>query len=162
MKSLRVWLEEYGESHQNKTNIIIHKICVPLIFVSIYFMLFQINLPMSEKNILYLNWANAFYVVALVFYFRLNKKVGFTFLIVGFLLGIVSCFLWKFMFHKSSRAMLRYSFIVFVLAWIGQFIGHHIEGKKPSFIKDLQFLLIGPIWVVYPRREIKRSLDFDS
>jgi uncharacterized membrane protein YGL010W len=37
---------------------------------------------------------------------------------------------------------------VFVLAWIGQFIGHKIEGKKPSFIKDIQFLLIGPIWLL--------------
>ena len=115
-------------------------------------MLFQINLPMSEENILYLNWANAVYALALVFYFRLNIKVGLGFLVVGFVLGIISCFLWKFMFMKSSRAMLRYSFILFVFAWIGQFIGHHIEGKKPSFIKDIQFLLIGPIWVVYPKR----------
>jgi uncharacterized membrane protein YGL010W len=152
MKSLQDWLEDYGESHKNKTNILIHKICVPLIFMSIYFMLFQINLPMSEENILYLNWANAVYALALVFYFRLNIKVGLGFLVVGFVLGIISCFLWKFMFMKSSRAMFRYSFILFVFAWIGQFIGHHIEGKKPSFIKDLQFLLIGPIWVVYPKR----------
>ena len=35
---------------------------------------------------------------------------------------------------------------LFVLAWIGQFYGHKIEGKKPSFFKDLQFLLIGPVW----------------
>jgi uncharacterized membrane protein YGL010W len=37
---------------------------------------------------------------------------------------------------------------IFVLAWIGQFIGHHVEGKKPSFFKDLQFLLIGPAWLL--------------
>ena len=36
---------------------------------------------------------------------------------------------------------------IFFLAWMGQFIGHNIEGKKPSFLKDLQFLLIGPAWV---------------
>jgi uncharacterized membrane protein YGL010W len=34
------------------------------------------------------------------------------------------------------------------LAWIGQFYGHKIEGKKPSFLKDLEFLLIGPLWVI--------------
>lgn len=34
---------------------------------------------------------------------------------------------------------------IFVIAWIGQFYGHKIEGKKPSFFKDLQFLLIGPV-----------------
>jgi uncharacterized membrane protein YGL010W len=36
---------------------------------------------------------------------------------------------------------------VFVLAWIGQFIGHEIEGKRPSFLTDLTYLLIGPLWV---------------
>jgi uncharacterized membrane protein YGL010W len=37
---------------------------------------------------------------------------------------------------------------VFVLAWIGQFIGHKIEGKKPSFFDDLRYLLIGPLFVL--------------
>jgi uncharacterized membrane protein YGL010W len=40
------------------------------------------------------------------------------------------------------------SLLIFVVAWVGQFYGHHIEGKKPSFLKDLQFLLIGPAWVL--------------
>ena len=40
------------------------------------------------------------------------------------------------------------SLVIFVIAWIGQFYGHKVEGKKPSFIKDLQFLLIGPLWVL--------------
>ncbi len=37
---------------------------------------------------------------------------------------------------------------LFVLAWIGQFVGHAIEGKRPSFFKDVQFLLIGPLWLL--------------
>jgi uncharacterized membrane protein YGL010W len=39
-------------------------------------------------------------------------------------------------------------FSVFIITWIFQFIGHTIEGQKPSFLKDLQFLLIGPIWLL--------------
>ena len=38
--------------------------------------------------------------------------------------------------------------VLFVLAWVGQFIGHKIEGKKPSFFEDLQFLLVGPVWLL--------------
>jgi len=38
---------------------------------------------------------------------------------------------------------------IFVLSWIGQFIGHKIEGKKPLFLDDLKFLLIGPIWLLH-------------
>src|SRR5262249_2722390 len=37
---------------------------------------------------------------------------------------------------------------VFVAAWIAQFVGHSIEGRKPSFFEDLQFLLIGPLWLL--------------
>jgi uncharacterized membrane protein YGL010W len=40
------------------------------------------------------------------------------------------------------------SLAIFVVAWIGQFIGHHIEGKRPSFFKDVQFLMIGPLWLM--------------
>ena len=50
------------------------------------------------------------------------------------------------------------SLIIFVLAWIGQIIGHKIEGKKPKFLKDLQFLLIGPAWLlafIYKKINIK-------
>jgi uncharacterized membrane protein YGL010W len=35
---------------------------------------------------------------------------------------------------------------IFVVMWILQFVGHHVEGKKPSFLKDVQFLLVGPAW----------------
>jgi uncharacterized membrane protein YGL010W len=40
------------------------------------------------------------------------------------------------------------SIIIFALAWVGQFYGHAVEGKKPSFLKDVQFLMIGPAWVL--------------
>jgi len=37
---------------------------------------------------------------------------------------------------------------VFVVAWIGQFAGHRIEGRKPAFLDDVKFLLIGPACVL--------------
>ncbi len=40
------------------------------------------------------------------------------------------------------------SLAAFAGAWVGQFVGHKIEGKKPSFLKDVQFLLIGPAWLL--------------
>ena len=52
-------------------------------------------------------------------------------------------------FSQFARVRLwAVSVAVFVLAWVGQFIGHAIEGKRPSFFKDVQFLLIGPIWLL--------------
>ena len=52
-------------------------------------------------------------------------------------------------FDIDGNTFLLYtSIIVFIFAWILQFLGHKIEGKKPSFFKDIQFLLIGPAWLL--------------
>ena len=37
---------------------------------------------------------------------------------------------------------------IFILAWIAQFVGHKMEGRKPSFFEDLQYLWVGPIFVL--------------
>ena len=43
----------------------------------------------------------------------------------------------------------RWASVLFVAAWVFQFAGHEVEGRKPSFFKDLQFLLIGPAWLMH-------------
>ena len=48
----------------------------------------------------------------------------------------------------GARQLLWLAIAVFVVAWIAQFVGHKIEGRKPSFLTDLTYLLIGPAWVV--------------
>lgn len=49
--------------------------------------------------------------------------------------------------HIGGKSWMIY-LALFIITWILQFVGHKIEGKKPSFLKDLQFLLIGPIWLL--------------
>ena len=147
MKELATWLSEYGESHQNSTHKRIHYICVPLIFWSIYFMIYSI--PFPENKSAYINIANLVYIFALIFWFRLSIKLGVFFLIHGIFLGVIATFIQYAIFRKFGLNLFIGSFIVFVLAWIGQFYGHKIEGKKPSFLKDLQFLLIGPAWIIH-------------
>lgn len=155
MRSISEWLEEYGESHQNKTNKLIHWICVPAIFFSIYGLVYSITFPFADaRTARYINFANIGLLMVFIFYLRLSIKLALGMLIYMLLLVWVTVILddlipidyWLF------------SLVIFVLAWIGQFIGHHIEGKKPSFLKDLQFLLIGPAWVIsflYQKMNVK-------
>ena len=49
---------------------------------------------------------------------------------------------------RDAIGLAKVAFGIFVIAWIGQFIGHKIEGKKPSFLEDLQFLMVGPAWLL--------------
>ncbi len=145
-KSADQWFAEYGESHQDGTNEIIHWICVPLITFCVLGLLWSIPVPAALAGALpWFKWVYLFMLGALLFYFRLSQPLAFG------LFGFLSmCYL-----LIEGLALLAWypvwqcCLVLFVLAWIGQFIGHLIEGKKPSFFKDLVFLLIGPAWLMH-------------
>jgi len=136
-KTLEQWFAEYSESHQNPTNQRLHKICVPLIFFSIVAMLILIPYSLGPIRI-----GEIVIAVALGWYFTLGAKPFVVMLVQVFL-----CYALLYALRQVTAPLVPL-IVIFVLAWVGQFIGHHIEGKKPSFFKDLQFLLIGPLWVV--------------
>ena len=147
MKTAQQWFDEYADIYQNSTNQNIHYLCVPAIFFSVIGLLMSIPSSFLENtlglyNPLIENWAAITSIFILFFYLRL----GFWYFIQMLFFICVSII---GNFWLGSIVNLFYgSLILFVIAWIGQFYGHHIEGKKPSFAKDLQFLLIGPLWVV--------------
>ena len=147
MRTLDQWFSEYAVSHQNESNQAIHYICVPAIFFSIvgllmsippYFLtgIFPIYVPFLE------NWAIVVLLLVLIFYMRLSLSMGLKILIFA-----AFCVAGNY-FISQVAPLWVVSLIIFVLAWIGQFYGHKIEGQKPSFMKDIQFLLIGPAWVI--------------
>ncbi len=143
MKTIHQWLSEYGESHQNKTNKLIHWICVPAIFFSITGLLYAVKLPWSVQGI-QINLALLAMLGLTLYYLGLSKTIW-----IGMLLFGCLCLLGANWLERNGPLPLwAYCLIIFGLAWIGQFYGHHVEGKKPSFLKDLQFLLIGPAWLM--------------
>lgn len=143
MRIVDQWLSEYGESHQNHTNKLIHWICVPLIFFSIVGLLYSIKLPWVISGYT-VNVAVIALIIAALYYLRLSVSLGIA-MIVFIVICLSLCYLIE---NNTGLSLWMVSIIVFVLAWIGQFYGHKVEGKKPSFFKDLQFLLIGPMWLM--------------
>ncbi len=146
MKTAQEWFDAYGESHQNGTNKLIHWICIPLIIFSLFGMLMAIPLPESLFG-LYFNAAGFVLFFSLVFYLRLSFSLFAGFFIVGSLLLLVNYKLFQAI-GMDNGEMALISLGIFILAWIGQFVGHKIEGAKPSFFEDLQFLMIGPAWLL--------------
>jgi len=147
MKTAQQWYDEYAVSHQNETNQKIHYICVPAIFFSIVGMIMSIPSGFLQNtlgiaNPMLGNWASIVMVFLLIFYIRLSFTLFLRMLGFGVLCIIANYYL------GQNLPLFKTSLVIFVVAWIGQFYGHHIEGQKPSFIKDLQFLLIGPAWVL--------------
>jgi uncharacterized membrane protein YGL010W len=129
-RSIDPLLERYGEFHRNPSNKAIHWVCVPLIVWSVLGALWTIS-PVA-----------AYVAIALtmVFYVRLSLPLA-----LG-MLGVIALMLWPLTL-LGSRALIV-SIAVFVLAWIGQFIGHILEGRKPAFLEDVRSLLVGPLWLL--------------
>ncbi|MHA3891465.1 Mpo1 family 2-hydroxy fatty acid dioxygenase [Acinetobacter sp. GXMZU3951] len=127
MKTINEWFDEYSESHQNKTNKLIHWFCVPTILFSIIGILAHFSALLTALII----------VLCLIFYGRLDLVLAVA------MAALMLTMAWLIFVLPVGTG---FYITLFVFAWIGQFYGHKIEGKKPSFFKDLQFLLIGPIW----------------
>ena len=130
----------YGESHRHPANKAIHWICVPLITWSLLAALWAWT-PMA---------AYALIALALAFYATLSVPIAVGMLVVSALMIVP-------LTQIAPQHVLVAAIAVFMTAWIGQFIGHKIEGRKPSFLEDVKFLLIGPAWLlgfVYRRLRI--------
>lgn len=130
-RAIDVLLARYGESHRNPVNELIHIVCIPAIVFSLLGILWTLHPAVA---LLVAAAALAYYVtLSRTFALGMGVMAGAMLLVLAVL---------------PAGTVLPTSVGVFVAAWLGQFIGHHIEGKKPSFFDDLRFLLIGPLFVL--------------
>jgi uncharacterized membrane protein YGL010W len=150
MRSADEWFEAYGESHQNPVNKLIHWFCVPVIVFATLGLLWAVPIPglggvLGEDLAPFANLgALTMFAVLFGFYIRLSMTSSV------FMLAYTLLCLWGIMLiDESSLSLWQVSAAIFVVAWIAQFIGHHIEGQKPSFLEDLQFLFVGPAWLIH-------------
>ena len=137
------YLGNYSEDHRNALNVAMHHVCVPLVVWSIVAVLWVVPVPpgIGRQGL----WAALALVGAFGFYLRLSRPLAFATLLAFALLFAIT----ELMYRALGASGLLWTAVgVFVVAWIGQFIGHHAEGKRPSFFTDLVYLLIGPIWLV--------------
>jgi uncharacterized membrane protein YGL010W len=129
-RKIDILINHYGESHQNTTNELIHFIAIPLITLSLSGLLYAIH-----PFVLY-----AFLAGSFIYYARLSAIFLITMLVWS------AAMLW--LLQSMGTQLVTFSVAIFVGAWILQFIGHKIEGKKPSFFEDIQYLWVGPLFVL--------------
>ena len=163
MRKIDQLFAEYAESHQNQTNKLIHWICVPLIFFTIVGFISLIPTITTTKALNklghYTDWTIVHFhfgysfislisilaiIFLTIFYIRLSKIIG----IIMFSLILLMFYCTSIINQIYKHPGIIY-LSIFVITWIFQFVGLKIEGKKPSILKDLQFLLIGPIWLLH-------------
>ena len=139
------WFDAYGHSHQNALNKAIHWICVPLITLTLVALLWTLPTGPLADMVPWFNWAMVLIAIALVFYVRMSISIAIGMsLVVGVGIGLIVA--WE---RLVDIPLWPVAGGLFVLAWVAQFVGHKIEGEKPSFLEDIQFLLVGPAWLLH-------------
>ena len=125
-------LNHYAQSHLHPTNERIHFAAIPLIMLSLIGLMFFLH-PLV---------AYGFILASMVYYLRLSLPFAAAMTVwSAIMLAVV---------HAMGEQRLYICLAIFVGAWVMQFIGHKTEGKKPSFFEDVQYLWIGPLFVLQP------------
>ena len=144
MRKVEALLAEYAACHEHPVNKIIHLVYVPVIVFSTLGLFWSLPVPWRLHELI--NWATVLPAILMPYYLALSVR-----LTIGLIVFVVICVSILYLMEQSAGAavVLEVSVGLFIIAWIAQFIGHRIEGKAPSFVRDIQFLLIGPAWIVY-------------
>lgn len=142
-RSMRDWLESYSQDHQHPTNRLLHWICVPPIVWSALALLWTIPVPASLLRPG--AWAVFVIVLAFAWYWKRSHRLGAALLVVLAIFALVCAWTFEQLGPASMRLLAAG---IFVAAWIGQFVGHLFEGRRPSFFTDLAYLLVGPAWLM--------------
>jgi uncharacterized membrane protein YGL010W len=154
MRTMQSWLDGYSSDHRNPTNQLLHWICVPLIVWCVIALLWTVPVPAAYARPG--SWAVLLMVLAFTWYWKHSHRLGGALLIAFVVLALLT----ELIFRRLGAVDLRWLALgVFVVAWIGQFVGHAIEGRRPSFLTDLAYLLIGPAWLM---EKLLRKLGFKA
>lgn len=142
-RSMRDWLESYSQDHQHPTNRLLHWICVPLIVWSVLALLWTIPVPPTLLRPG--AWAVLAIVLAFAWYWKHSHRLGAALLVALAIFALICAGV----FDRLGPMSMRWLAVgVFVGAWVGQFIGHVFEGRRPSFFTDLAYLMVGPAWLM--------------
>jgi uncharacterized membrane protein YGL010W len=143
MRSMQEWLDSYSADHRNPVNQVAHWLCVPPIVWAVIAMLWTV--PVPESQLRPGAWAVMVIVLSFYWYWKRSHPLAVALLVAFAVLALITHLLAT---EFGMATLLRAAIVVFVVAWIGQFIGHHFEGRRPSFLTDLSYLLIGPAWLM--------------
>ena len=141
MKRVDDLLSDYGAHHRTRGNLVCHSFGVTLIVFGILSMLAEVRVgPVTAGEFLI-----AFVVL---YYATLDLPLAGAMLAAFAVLDL------------AARAVgdWRVGLAAFVVGWVFQAIGHAVyEKNRPAFFKNLQHLLVGPMFLVNELLRVRRS-----
>ena len=142
-RTIDQWFAGYAADHRNPVNQAIHVVCVPLIVWSLVAMLWAVPPPGTLFRPGF--WAGLAMLAMTLHIYRASRPLGLGMAAMFLLFGLTAQALYGAL---GAKPLAWLGLFVFIGAWLGQFLGHRIEGRRPSFLTDLHYLLVGPAWVL--------------
>lgn len=140
MKRVDDLLSDYGAHHRTRGNLVCHAFGVTLIVFGILSMLAELRLgPVTAGEIL---------IAAVVLYYAtLDLPLAAAMLAAFVILDLAA---------RAAQDW-RVGLAAFVIGWVFQAIGHAVyEKNRPAFFKNLQHLLVGPLFLVNELLRVRR------
>lgn len=125
---LEALFSDYAAYHRAPGNKTCHLVGIPLIVFTLVGMLMELD-PLAAILVAGL---------AIFYYAALSGRYAVA---MSLVLAIF--------FLLAPRVPFGVHAFAFVLGWVLQFVGHYAyERRSPAFFKNLQHLLVGPLWVL--------------
>jgi uncharacterized membrane protein YGL010W len=125
---------DYQTYHRDARNKLTHYLGIPLIEYALLNFLYQI--PHLTVGGVAVDYALLFFVAVTIFYLTLSVRLAVAMTLLSLPLYLL-----------ATVTPWYVGVAAFVVGWVLQFLGHHIEGKKPAFLTNGAHLLIGPLWI---------------
>ena len=144
MRPADEWLQQYSRHHADGADQLLHRLMIPLLVTSVVGLLWAIPVPTTFREATpVLNWGTIFLMAAIVYYFILSISLAFG------ALPIIASVVWAVMWlDRLSYPLWMSSAALLITAWMGLRVSHRSPGLRPSLIGDLQYVMLGPVWLV--------------
>ena len=134
--ALQAHFADYATFHGTPGNKACHYVAVPLIVLTLFALLAQVELTTAFGFTVTL--AEVVIVLVTAYYLTLDAPLALL------MLAASGLFAWAGRFIPPMIAL-----ALFAAAWVLQFIGHYVyEHRSPAFFRNLTHLLVGPLWVL--------------
>ncbi len=138
------WLTNFGAHRQDVTSPALYWVSMIALLLGFVGLLWSIPVPRAFDEISpFLNWGTAFLIATLVYYFIISVSLALG--MVPFILGIAAIETWLVTLPTPV------GYVASILVGIsisGLCFGHYMNKGVRAVLRDVQLLMIAPIWLL--------------
>jgi uncharacterized membrane protein YGL010W len=144
MSDTENWLTNYNNNHCRTGILVLHWCGVPLVIFGTVSILWSLPIPEAFRDISpLLNWGITFLMAAEVYYFIISVSLA-----IGMLPLLFGTAMLVATFHLNVDSPVSLSIAILSVGTAGVYLGKGSERSVCELARDLQLIMIAPIWLL--------------